>query len=111
MSKREHAGRSDRAGRTRGSRTVSAGDALRAFLDDAGLLETVSRYRALTLWPEVVGPQIAAVTSAKRLEHGILFVGVTTAPWRAELTMRREEIARKINEATGSNVVKDIRFR
>ena len=111
MSKRGHAGRPERAGRTRGGRAVSAGDALRAFLDDAGLLETVARYRAVVMWPEVVGPQIAAVTSAQRLEHGVLFVGVSTAPWRTELTMRRGEIARKINAAVGSEVVKDIRFR
>jgi predicted nucleic acid-binding Zn ribbon protein len=63
------------------------------------------------MWPDVVGPQIAAVTTAQRLEHGILFVGVTTAPWRTELTMRRTEIVRKVNAAVGSDVVKDIRFR
>lgn len=90
---------------------MSAGEALQSFLQDAGLLDTVARHRAVVLWPEVVGRQIAAVTTAQRLEGGILFVGVSTAPWRAELTMRRREIARRLNEAVGSDVVKDIRFR
>jgi len=58
-----------------------------------------------------VGDQIAKVTVAKRMENGVLFVEVANAPWRAELTMRRGEIARKINAAVGKNVVKEIRFR
>jgi predicted nucleic acid-binding Zn ribbon protein len=36
---------------------------------------------------------------------------VTTAPWRAELSMKRLEILQKINRAVGADVVKDIRFR
>jgi len=45
------------------------------------------------------------------MENGVLFVGVATAPWRAELSMKRMEIMQKINALFGKNVVKEIRFR
>jgi predicted nucleic acid-binding Zn ribbon protein len=75
------------------------------------MLETVARYRALEAWGDVVGPRIAAVTCARRIERGVLFVSVDNAPWRAELMLHREEIARKLNAAVGNDVVHEIRFR
>jgi predicted nucleic acid-binding Zn ribbon protein len=36
---------------------------------------------------------------------------VTTAPWRAELSMKRLELIEKMNTRVGTRVVNDIRFR
>jgi predicted nucleic acid-binding Zn ribbon protein len=90
---------------------LAVGEALQAALTDAGLTVVLGRYNAVTRWAEVVGPQIAAITSAERCENGILYVAVDNAPWRAELTMRRLEIVKKLNAALGQEIVKDIRFR
>jgi predicted nucleic acid-binding Zn ribbon protein len=73
--------------------------------------KTLEEYGAVTSWSEVVGEQIAKVTKAQHMENGVLFVSVSTAPWRAELSMKRLEIMQKINAALGRNVVKEIRFR
>jgi predicted nucleic acid-binding Zn ribbon protein len=86
-------------------------EALKATIADAGLTSVLGRYDAITRWAEVVGPQIAAVASAERIENGIVYVKVTNAPWRAELTLRRVEIIKKLNEALGHEAVKEIRFR
>ena len=58
-----------------------------------------------------MGERIAKVTTAERMEKGILFVAVSTAPWRAELTMKKLEIRDRINKMLGNAIVKDIRFR
>jgi len=76
-----------------------------------GLRKTLDDYGVLTAWASVVGERIAAVSTALRIEKGVLFVGVTTAPWRTELSLQRIEIIRKLNAAVGKNVVKEIRFR
>ncbi len=76
-----------------------------------GLEKNLVDYQVITSWAEIVGEQIAKVTQAQRMENGILFVGVSTAPWRAELSMKRMEITQKINGVFGKNVVKEIRFR
>ena len=76
-----------------------------------GIDEKLRRYAVITGWAETVGEQIAHVTHPQRLENGILHVSVTTAPWRAELSLKRLEIIEKLNRVAGSKVVKDIRFR
>lgn len=87
------------------------GVALQELIGGIGIGKTLRQYEVVTSWPVLVGEQIAKVSVAKRMENGVLFVEVENAPWRAELTMRRREIAGKINAALGKNVVREIRFR
>lgn len=107
--------RTVRSGRRSGTKSGSApkeiGTALQELVGSIGIGKTLKQYEVVTLWPTLVGEQIARVTTAKRMENGVLLVEVSNAPWRAELTMRRGEIARKINVAVRKNVVKEIRFR
>lgn len=87
------------------------GQALERLTRSLGIGRTLDEYGVLTAWSAVVGERIAAVSTALRIENGVLFVGVTTAPWRAELSMQRQDIMRKINAAVGKEVVREIRFR
>jgi len=101
--------RSDRKGKTR--HPVALGSALADFVASLGIDGTLKRYAVLAGWSEVVGEQIARVTVPQRIENGVLFVTVKTAPWRTELSMQRLEIMKKLNAAAGAEVVRDIRFR
>jgi predicted nucleic acid-binding Zn ribbon protein len=87
------------------------GDVLAELTLNLGIDKTLDQYGVVTGWEALVGEQIARAATPQRMENGILFVGVRTAPWRAELTMRRREIIDKINHALGKRVVSDIRFR
>jgi predicted nucleic acid-binding Zn ribbon protein len=110
-SKKELAVRSRIRATMKGSGPQPVGVAMKELAHKLGITKTLSQYSVITLWESIVGEQIARVTTAQRMENGILFVGVKTAPWRAELSMRRLEITEKINNALGKKVVKDIRFR
>ena len=90
---------------------VGIGPALDAFVRDLGLAGTLAQYDILTAWPEVVGEKIARVTTAQRMDNGVLFIGVRNATWRTELTLKRLDIIDKLNRRAGSSIVKDIRFR
>lgn len=85
--------------------------AITSFTSQLGITKKLRQYSVLTAWEEIVGEQIAKVTTAQRVENGVLYVSVATAPWRAELTMRKREIMQKIHSAVEKNVIKDIRFR
>lgn len=76
-----------------------------------GITRKLREYSIITSWKELVGEQIARVAKPQRVENGVLLVTVESAPWRAELTMRRREIVAKINAATGKKAIVDIRFR
>lgn len=87
------------------------GTALQQLSFELGIARTLRRFDVLTAWERIVGEKIAAVTQAQRFDNGVLIVGVRTAPWRNELTMRRHEIMDRINNTFGEKIVKDIRFR
>jgi predicted nucleic acid-binding Zn ribbon protein len=99
----------------KGSKTaghpVPASQAIAELMTALGIDQTLRKFSVLTAWSDMVGEQIARVTVPDRIESGVLYVRVTTAPWRAELSMKRLEILQKINRAVGADVVKDIRFR
>ena len=87
------------------------GQALERLTRSLGIGKMLDEYGVLEAWGTVVGERIAAVSTALRIENGVLFVGVATAPWRAELSMQRQDIIRRINAAVGKEVVREIRFR
>jgi predicted nucleic acid-binding Zn ribbon protein len=80
------------------------GIALQQLTHNLGITKTLRQYDVIASWKSIVGHRIARVTEAQR-------VTVSTAPWRAELSMMRPEIIKKINSSLGTTIVKDIRFR
>jgi predicted nucleic acid-binding Zn ribbon protein len=90
---------------------VPAGIVISELFNHLGIGGTVQQFDVLNVWASVVGEQVAKVTTAQRIEKGVLTVGVATAPWRNELVLRKREIIQKLNAAVGSTVVLDIRFR
>ncbi len=62
------------------------------FLEGAGVAEQVRRQGVLEAWPRLVGEAIAAVTEARSLSVGTLFVEVRSSSWLMELEMMKTEI-------------------
>lgn len=89
--------------------------ALDAALSDLagslGITRKLREYSVITSWQALVGEQIARVAKPQRVEKGVLLVAVESAPWRAELTLRRREIIEKINTSIGKKAILDIKFR
>jgi len=81
------------------------------LLRSLGVEKRLAAYDVMALWPDVVGAQIARVTAPQRVERGVLYVDVASAPWRAELTMKRQELIDKLNAHAGARIILDIRFR
>ncbi len=86
------------------------GKALDRLMRELGIGPKIREYDAVLRWPEAVGAHIAKVASAEKIQNGILTVRVTSPTWRYELTLRKEELAAKINAVVGSTIVTDIHF-
>lgn len=97
--------------RSRAKRAVSVGEALKRLTASLGIAPKMKEMELLASWESVVGEQIARVAKAERIERGTLYVSVTSAPWRAELTLRRVELMERLNAAAGRKVISEIRFR
>lgn len=81
---------------------------LEPFLRDLGIEKSIHRYRAVGLWPDIVGERIASVTEAREFQRGKLFVTVKSDVWRHELIYHKSEIIQKINQRLGECLVEDI---
>jgi predicted nucleic acid-binding Zn ribbon protein len=87
------------------------GHAMDQLLHALGLSKKLEQYRAVELWPKIVGERLAQVTTAERVTDGKLVVHVANAAWRNELTFLKQEILKKIAAETGNDSITDILFR
>lgn len=84
--------------------------ALTSYFRQAGLTKRVQQAGIIEQWAELVGPQIAAVTSPESVTpDGVLRVRVATAPWASELSLMSPKILARLN-AGRSGRVKEIRW-
>lgn len=90
------------------SRIETVGSILDAVLADSGY-RTIARETALLQrWPAIAGMQIAAVAECERVEDGIMYVRVSSAPWRQELAYLKQTLLDKIQKECST--IRDIVF-
>jgi len=83
---------------------------MQLFFQHLGIAKKVQQYSVINSWEAIVGEKIASVSTARKIENGILFVDVKTGAWRTELVMRKVEILERIHKMIGKKILKDIRF-
>jgi predicted nucleic acid-binding Zn ribbon protein len=93
------------------SRAKSLGDALDDLVESLGIKKKLREQDVFVLWPEAVGDRIATVAKPARILRGTLFVSVQSGAWRNELSMRKQEIIRRLNELLSEELVNDIKFQ
>jgi len=85
-------------------------DALASYLKQSGFAKRLQQAGVIEAWPDLVGPQIAAVTAPESVTpDGVLRVRVATAAWATELGLMTPRILARIN-AGRSGRVKEIRW-
>ena len=86
------------------------GDVLPSILKRLGLEQRFKDQEVLTLWPDVVGPELASRTRATRIDKGVLFVHVDHGAWMQELHFIEKQLLRKLRAASPGVDLKRIRF-
>ena len=84
--------------------------AIKTAVVSAGVEKALKQESAVFLWGEVVGKRISSVTTAEKVDKGVLTVKTESPTWRQELHMQKKEIIDKINNKIGSKTIKEIRF-
>ena len=96
-------------GRSVGPPTVLHG-LLDAAVEDLGIEQKLVECRARMAWEEAVGPTLAQYTRPLRLSKGYLEVAVPSAVWRTQLNFMQRDIAARINELLGGEVVEGLKL-
>lgn len=90
---------------------MAVGEALEGYLTKSGLGPRIAQAQLIADWASVVGPQIAAVTTAESVApDGTLFVRVATSAWRNELQLMMPELMARVNAGRGAGRIKTIRW-
>jgi predicted nucleic acid-binding Zn ribbon protein len=98
-SKRGRGGRRDRRGRDGNERETPLGEAMDSYIKRAGIKRRLEQASVVPEWEELVGPQIAAVTTPRSVtKNGTLFVSVHSSAWIQELQLMSPTILRRLGE-------------
>ena len=95
---------------SRRKRPKPLSESLFAFLRNLGIETKVREYQAIGLWPELVGEQVAKVSTAVRVSDGTLFVKVKGSAWRQELIYMKRDILSRIEQEVGKGIILDIKY-
>ena len=85
-------------------------DALSKFLKEKNLDTKLNEHKLITMWDQVMGATISKRTSRLFIKNKILFVHVSSAPLKQELTMSKSKVLALIDEKIGVGILEDIRF-
>ena len=88
----------------------SIGELILKNLRAQGLETPLQQKRLMEAWPEVMGEMIAGYTHAVYIRNQTLHVKLSNPALRADLSMMRAEIVKKLNTAVSSQVIVEIRF-
>lgn len=88
----------------------SLGDLLRREIEENRDAFRFDEINAIKAWPVVIGAEIASRTMRPMMRKGVMTIRVASAPLRHELNMMRSRIAEAINNHTGTETVKELRF-
>ncbi|NIM19341.1 MAG: DUF721 domain-containing protein [Candidatus Latescibacteria bacterium] len=86
------------------------GDILPNILKAFGLDRKIKERQALSLWPEVVGKEVASRTRAVKIEKGVLHVHVDHGAWMQELHFMEKKILQELQKKAPDVEIRQIRF-
>jgi hypothetical protein len=81
-----------------------------SVLSERGYLIICKELSVLRAWPSIVGESLRNITECTRVEQGVLYVRVVSAPWRQEIVFMKQQLLSKIRRETGCATIKDIVF-
>jgi hypothetical protein len=86
------------------------GSIINAVLGERGYLAPCREFDVMRRWPGIVGEKVAGVTECSRIDNGILYVRVSSAPWRQEISFMKHQILMAIKKETACTSIRDIVF-
>lgn len=86
----------------------SIGDALKQFLNQSKIKNSIQTFRIEEVWEQVMGKTIARYTESLKLVNKTLIVTTNVGPLKNELIYQKEKIKLRINEALEEKVIEDI---
>lgn len=88
----------------------SISELLPEILRREGLETPLQQKRLLASWDQVVGESVAKYTGDKFIKNQTLYVKILSPALRADLSLSRSLLVKRLNEAAKAFVISDIKF-
>ena len=89
----------------------SLSQALEEFIRTNRLRHGIDKVDARAAWNEVMGPGVKTYTTQVELRHDTLYVSLSSAVLREELSMGQSKIIQMLNEALGKDLIRNVVLR
>jgi len=86
------------------------GRVLEPLLDRMGYLRRLRKGLAVSAWPRVAGPKVAAHATAREVRGDVLVVCVPSPAWAQELTFLKPRLLHELARILGDDAPTGIRF-
>jgi predicted nucleic acid-binding Zn ribbon protein len=84
---------------------------LHQFVKANGLERGLAEHRLMKSWKDLLGISVAKKTKSLRIQNRKLFVTLHSSVVRNELSMIKDSLIPKLNEAAGMDVIDDVVLR
>ncbi|MDF1576076.1 MAG: DUF721 domain-containing protein [Bacteroidales bacterium] len=84
---------------------------LQQFVKSNRLEKGLAEYRLMKSWKDLLGISVAKKTKTLRIQNRKLYVTLHSSVVRNELSMIKESLIPKLNEAAGMDVIDDVVLR
>ena len=84
---------------------------LQQFVKSQGLEKGLAEYRLMKSWTELLGITVSKKTKSLRIQNRKLYVTLHSSVVRNELSMMKDSLIPKLNEAAGMDVIDDVILR
>ena len=90
--------------------TQSFSNALKQFLKSENLQNQWDEKHLIHSWEKIMGKPIASRTTKIRIDNGKMFVYLSSAPLKNELTNNKEKVLEMLEAELGKKIVSEVRF-
>lgn len=89
---------------------LKVSDLMRVIIRQNGLETPLLQRRLVESWDAIAGELIAKYTTEKYIRNQDLCVHIENPALRSEVSMMKTELIRKLNNAVGGQVIREIRL-
>ena len=94
----------------RRSKEQPIGEVIKELLKNYDLTSKFNEAHVITSWDKLMGPSVTKFTVKIEVEKRILFVKLSNAALKQELSYARQKIKKMLNDDVGEEILLDIRI-
>ena len=94
----------------RRSKGQSIGEVIKELLKNYDITSKFNEAHVITSWDKLMGPSVTKYTVKIEVEKRILFVKLSNAALKQELSYARQKIKKMLNDEVGEEVLLDVRI-